>query len=37
MDDYTLAQQKYAGTGENCNIVLDVILNQVKKKLQKFW
>ena len=36
MDDYTQAQQKYAGTGENCNIVLDVILNQVKKIYKSF-
>ena len=35
MGDFTQPQQKYAGTGENCNIAIPVIFYQVINK-QKF-
>ena len=31
MSDFTQQQQKYAGTGENCNIVVDVMSYPVNK------
>ena len=34
MGDFTEPQQKYAGTGENCNIVITVIFYQVNKTNQ---
>ena len=36
MDDYTQPQRKYAGTGENCNIVIIVLLNKVKNVYEIF-
>ena len=33
MGDFTQPQQKYAGTGENCNIAIPVIFYPVIKSL----
>jgi len=33
MGDFTQPQQKYAGTGENCNIAIPVIFHPVIKTL----
>ena len=35
MGDFTQPQQKYAGTGENCNIAIPVIFYPVIKSLWK--
>ena len=35
MGDFTQPQQKYAGTGENCNIAIAVIFYPGIKTLQK--
>ena len=35
MGDFTQPQQKYAGTGENCNIAIPVIFYPVRKSLRK--